>query len=139
MGDIALTMQTFAVYLTLFLLGGKWGCAAMGIYLALGSVGLPVFSAFQGGLGVLLGPSGGFLWGFLLFALVYWALERVNQLFSMIIGLLCCYGCGCLWFSYWSGGGFYFALVRSVLPFLVPDLIKLYLAYGLSRRLASRF
>ena len=56
-GYIAFTMQTFAVMLALFTLGGKWGTASVFVYLLLGAVGLPVFSGFQGGLGVLLGVT----------------------------------------------------------------------------------
>lgn len=134
-GDISVTMQTFAVFLTLFLLGGKWGTVTVLLYLSLGAVGLPVFSAFQGGFAVLLGPSGGFLWGFLGMALIFWGLERFGQVLPLIFGLIFCYGCGCFWFSHICGGGFYFALARCVVPFLLPDSIKLYLVHRLSRRL----
>ena len=64
-GDIAFTMQTFAVFLTLGLLGGKWGTVTILVYLLLGAVGMPVFTAFRGGIGVLAGVTGGYLWGFL--------------------------------------------------------------------------
>ena len=64
-GDVAITMQTFALFLTLGVLGGKRGTIAVSIYLLLGIVGLPVFSGFQGGLGTLLGATGGYIAGFL--------------------------------------------------------------------------
>lgn len=134
-GDIAFTLQTFGVFLTLALLGGKWGTAAVFIYLLLGAVGLPVFSGFRGGFGQLLGITGGFLWGFLLAALLYWALERFGKLPAMIAGQLCCYFCGCLWFAFYSGGGMGLVLLRCIIPFLIPDTVKLSLAFSLSRRL----
>ena len=133
--DIGITLQTFGIFLALSLLGGKWGTVSIGIYLLLGAVGMPVFSGFRGGIGVLAGVTGGFLWGFLISGLVYWALERFRRVPAMIAGLLACYGCGCLWFCFYSGGGIGLILLRCVVPFLIPDLVKLYLAGSLARRL----
>ena len=70
---ISFTMQTFAVLLTLGLLGGRWGSISILLYLLLGIVGLPVFSGFRGGAAALLDPTGGFIWGFPVCGLVYWA------------------------------------------------------------------
>ena len=134
--DIGFTMQTFGVFLALGLLGGKWGTVSIGLYLLLGLVGLPVFSGFRGGPGVLLGVTGGYLWGFLLSGLVYWAAERLGKLPAMILGLLACYGCGTAWFLMYSGGGLGFVLLRCVVPYLIPDGIKIFLAWSLSKRLA---
>ena len=133
--DIGLTMQTFGVFLALGLLGGKWGTVSIGIYLLMGLVGLPVFSGFRGGPGMLFGVTGGYLWGFLASGLVYWALERVGKLPGFVCGLLACYACGTLWFLQYSGGGLAFVLLRCVVPYLIPDLLKLCLAWSLSRRL----
>lgn len=135
--DVAVTMQTFGVFLALLLLGGKWGTVSIGIYLLLGAVGLPVFSGFRGGFGVLLGITGGFLWGFLFSGLAYWALERFGKVLAMAAGLTVCYLCGCLWFYLYAGGGMGFILLRCVAPYLIPDGIKLWLAYALSRRLSK--
>lgn len=138
-GDIAFTMQTFAVFMTLGLLGGKWGTVSILIYLTLGGMGLPVFSGFRGGLAVLLGVTGGYLWGFLAGGLVYWGLERVCKPVAMVAGQVTCYLCGCLWFSLYAGNaGFWAAAVKCVVPYLVFDGGKLYLAYWLSRRLKKR-
>ena len=134
--DIAFTLQTFAVFLTLGLLGGKRGSAAILIYLLLGAAGMPVFSGFRGGLGMLAGVTGGYLWGFLLSGLAYWALERFGKLPAMIAGQLACYLCGSLWFCLYAGGGLWMILLRCVVPYLIPDAVKIALAYTLSRRLA---
>ncbi len=134
-GDIAFTMQTFAVFLALGLLGGKWGTAAILIYLLLGAVGMPVFSGFRGGIGMLAGVTGGYLWGFLVSGLTYWALERLGKIPAMAAGLLVCYLCGSLWFALYAGGGIGFIVLRCVLPYLIPDILKLWLAIGLSGRL----
>lgn len=134
--DISFTLQTFAVFLTLGLLDGKWGTLSILIYLLLGVVGMPVFSGFQGGPGVLLGVTGGYLWGFLFSGLVYWLLERFGKLPAMIAGMLTCYLCGCLWFYLYAGGGLGLILLRCVVPYLIPDAVKIWLAYRLSVQLS---
>ena len=134
--DIAFTLQTFAVFLSLGLLGGKWGCVSILIYLTLGAVGLPVFAGFRGGIGMLLGTTGGYLWGFLAGGLVYWGLEKLCKPLGMIAGLLACYLCGTWWFSLYAGGaGFWASMVKCVVPYLIPDGVKLYLARTLSEKL----
>ena len=133
--DIAFTMQTFAVFLALLVLGGKWGTVSILIYLLLGAVGLPVFSGFRGGPGALLGVTGGYLWGFLFTGVCYWALGKVGKLPALIVGLLTCYACGSGWFLVYSGGGLGLILLRCVVPYLIPDGAKLWLAWTLSGRL----
>ena len=134
--DIVFTLQTFAIFLTLGLLGGKRGSGAILIYLLLGAAGMPVFSGFRGGLGMLAGVTGGYLWGFLASGLVYWALERFGKLPAMIAGLAACYACGSAWFYLYTGGGLWLILLRCVVPYLLPDALKLGLAYILTRRLS---
>ena len=137
LGDTVLTLQTFGVFLALLLLGGKWGSLSIFLYLLLGAAGLPVFSGFRGGLGAILGVTGGFLWGFLAMGLVYWLLARFGKFPALLAGLAVCYGCGCLWFSVYAGGGLGFILLRCVVPYLLPDALKLWLAVTLSRRLSK--
>ena len=134
--DIAFTLQTFGVFLTLGLLGGKRGSSAILIYLLLGAAGMPVFSGFRGGIGMLAGVTGGYLWGFLFSGLTYWTLERIGKLPAMVGGLFVCYLCGSLWFYLYAGGGIWVILLRCVVPYLIPDGIKIALAYSLSSRLS---
>ena len=75
---IPFTMQTYAVFTALLLLGGRRGSIAVAVYIALGAIGLPVFSGFAGGIGKLMGPSGGYIFGFMLTALCYWLCERLS-------------------------------------------------------------
>lgn len=131
---IPFTMQTFAVFLTLLLLGGKRGTVAITLYLLLGAVGLPVFSGFRGGLAALTGPTGGYLWGFLLTALCYWALKS-KPLLGLILGHLACYAAGTAWYAYLYHVPMWSAASSCVLPFLLPDGCKLALALFLRRRL----
>ena len=133
---LAFTLQTLGLFLTLGVLGGKWGSVSVLLYLLLGLAGLPVFSGFRGGPAALMDATGGFLWGFLAAALVYWALEKVGKLPAMIAGQLVCYSCGCLWFSLYAGSvGIAGAVLTCVVPYLIPDAIKLWMAYGISKRL----
>lgn len=134
---ISFTMQTFAVFLTLGVLGGKWGTVSIFLYLLLGMVGLPVFSGFRGGAGALLDATGGFLWGFFAAALVYWMLEKLGKLPAMIGAMAVCYACGCWWFSVYAGGvGIWAAAMACVVPYLIPDAIKIGLAYTMSKRIS---
>lgn len=145
---VPFTLQTFAIFLALAVLGGKLGTLAVGVYLLLGAVGLPVFAGFKGGLGALLGTTGGYLLGFLLTALVMWGGERlfgrktVPYLLSAVVGLLLCYLFGTAWFYalYTSTSGpvgIATVLGWCVIPFVVPDLVKLVLALLLGRRIAG--
>ena len=133
---LMVTLQSFGILLALGTLGGKWGTVSTALYLLLGFVGLPVFAGFRGGAGALLDATGGFLWGFFLGALVYWALERLGTLIAMIGAMLGCYLCGCLWFRSYAGGiGLGEAFLICTAPYLVPDAVKLWLALSVSRRL----
>ena len=141
-GDTAITLQTFGLFLCLLTLGGKKGTVAVFVYLLLGAVGLPVFSGFRGGISALLGTTGGYLTGFLLCALVYWLLTAIfpdRTALALLVGLSLCYLFGSLWYYnvYTSGGSatFGFILVKCVLPFLLPDLLKLWLAFYLHKKL----
>lgn len=135
---VSFTMQTFAVLLTLGLLGGRWGTVSILLYLLLGLMGLPVFSGFRGGGACLLDPTGGFLWGFLVCGLVYWLLERLGKLPAMLCGMMACYCCGSWWFSVYAGTTLPGAAMVCVVPWLVPDGIKLALAYTLAKRIRKQ-
>lgn len=140
LGEVAVTMQSFGVFLTLCLLGGSKGTAAFSAYLILGAVGLPVFSGFRGGFGVLLGPTGGYLWGFLLACLLFWLLERrLPKTMLLILGQLFCYLCGTAWYLFaYAPGGFWPAVLVCVVPYLLPDALKLSLALGIAGRIKNR-
>lgn len=136
MPPIAFTLQTFGVLMALGVLGGKWGTVSIFLYLCLGAVGLPVFAGFRGGVGALLDATGGFLWGFLAGGLVYRAAERLGKLPAFVLCQLTCYICGCFWFSYWAGGaGLWASILTCVVPYLLPDGLKLWLAFALAKKL----
>lgn len=148
LGDIPFTLQTFAIFLALGLLGGKRGTVAILVYLLLGAIGVPVFSHFMGGIGVLFGTTGGYIFGFLLSGLCYWAVTRLLgekapiRLLAMVLGLAICYAVGTIWFVqvYVPKEGapamtYSLALAKCVIPFLIPDGVKLALAWVLTERL----
>ncbi len=135
---VAFTMQTFGIFLSLGILGGKWGSLSILLYLLLGIVGMPVFSGFQSGVSALAGPTGGFLWGFLVSGLVYWIVERMGKLSAMVAAQIIAYLCGSWWFGIYSGSGMIPGLAACVLPFLLPDGVKLALACSLSERIGRR-
>ena len=143
---VPFTMQTFGVFLAIGLLGGRRGTLAVLVYLLLGAVGLPVFAGFSSGIGVMLGSTGGYLVGFVFIALVYWLVTKLlgrhtwSMVFGMVLGLLVCYAFGTIWFmavyARQTGPvGAGTALAWCVLPFLVPDLMKMALALILAKKL----
>jgi biotin transport system substrate-specific component len=145
-GPVPFTLQTMGVFVSVGLLGGRRGTLAVALYLLLGAVGAPVFSGFRGGVGALLGTTGGYLTGFLLSALVMWGMTKLfgsgtaALAAAMAAGLLVCYVFGTAWFvtvyartaGPVSAGT---ALGWCVLPFLPFDCGKLVLALLLTRRL----
>lgn len=145
---VPFTLQTFGVFLAVGVLGGKRGTLAVLVYLLLGAVGIPVFAGFSGGLGALLGSTGGYIIGFLFSALVMWAMERIlgNKMwvlaFSMVLGLLVCYAIGTAWFMLVYANttgpiGLWTALGWCVIPFILPDILKIALALVTCRKLAA--
>ena len=147
--QVPFTLQTFAVFCTLGVLGGKRGFFAVLVYVLLGAVGVPVFAGFTGGIGVLLGTTGGYILGFILSAGFYWLTEKllgdslVVRIISMVIGLALCYFFGTVWFVrvFSASNGemtLYKALQMCVIPFVVWDIIKLALALALTATVRKR-
>lgn len=143
---IPFTLGTFGVFLTMLVLGGKRGTIAVMIYILLGLIGIPVFSGFRGGVGTLLGNTGGYILGYIILAILMWTVEkwaRSNkwlQILSMVAGLFACYLCGTIWFlvlytKNMEHIGIWAVLGWCVFPYVIPDLIKLGLAYILSKKL----
>lgn len=130
---IPFTLQTFGVFLTLLVLGGKKGTLSILIYLFLGAMGLPVFASMRGGIGALLDLTGGFLVGLLFIGIVYSLFKE--KFISLLIGLILCYLIGTLWFMMLGQTSFINALMICVVPFVGFDILKLYLACLISQRL----
>lgn len=145
---VPFTLQTFGVFLAVGVLGGKRGTLSVLVYLLLGAIGIPVFAGFQGGIGCILGSTGGYIIGFLFSALVMWAMEKLLGkkkwvlALSMLFGLIVCYAFGTVWFMQVyarSTGeiGLLTALGWCVFPYIIPDVVKIILALALCKRLAA--
>ncbi len=145
-GAVPVTLHTFAVFCALNLLGGRNGTLSFLVYLLLGSIGLPVFAGFKSGIGVILGPTGGYLIGYLIMCLIFWfgtklfGSKLAVRIILMTIGLAVCYLFGTIWFVYVYSKGddgisFYSALKICVIPFVPFDLIKLVLSLIITDRI----
>ena len=130
---VPITLQTFAVPFVGYFLGAKKGTASIFLYLLIGAVGLPVFSGMKGGVSILLGPTGGFLWGFLIFVLLCgWKKESKNKSLPLLLGfagLLICHALGALQYALLMTRPYIEAFLLVSLPYLVKDGICLVLAF----------
>lgn len=146
--SVPFTMQTFALFTIIGLFGTKKAFISVCLYLLLGTMGLPVFSGFRGGLGTLFGVTGGYLIGFLLTVLISgWMLKIFSKkkkftapiyFLAMVLGLLACYTFGTIWYILLytnSTGSISFTSVLSlcVLPFILPDIAKILLSFYVVR------
>jgi len=148
-GAVPFTLQTFAVFLAGGLLGGKRGTISVFVYILLGAVGLPVFAGFKGGIGALIGTTGGYIIGFIFSMLVFVVFElllkeKAKKIIplgiAMVIGLIICYAFGTAWFMIVYTNtkepiGLITALSWCVFPFIIPDIVKIALALTLTSRL----
>lgn len=156
-GPVPVTLQTLAVLAVLLTVGGRRGTIAIAVYLALGAVGVPVFAGFKGGPAAFIGPTGGFLAGFIAAALVFWLLEKLvfarlmtttakKLVFGIVNSLIfeiVLYTIGVIWFmtvyaSQTGPVGLGTVLGWCVIPFIIPDLIKVFAASVIGSRV-SRF
>ncbi len=142
---VPFTLQTLGVFVAVGILGGRRGTFSVLVYVILGAIGLPVFAGFTAGLGRLLGQTGGYIIGFIFAALAYWLITKFFgtkvyvMAIAMVIGLLICYTFGTAWFMYVyiaNTGALSIATALSwcVIPYIIPDLIKIALAILISKR-----
>ena len=142
-GPVPFNLATFAVFLAGALLGSKHGALSLAIWVALGAVGVPVFSSFRSGLGALAGPTGGFIIGFIpaafLTGLIIEKFNKKNQahiyVVAMLAGALTYFLMGTAWFMFSADAGLLEALTVCVFPFIPGDLLKLAVAVILAKRL----
>ena len=138
---VPISLTNFAIFLAVFILGMKDATISFIIYLLLGAVGVPVFSAFSGGLGKLVGPTGGYLFGFIFLALImgffmeHFDRKIVPTIIGMIIGMAVCYIFGTVWLAKLMSLSFNEALALGVLPYLAGDVAKIIIAVIIGPRL----
>jgi biotin transport system substrate-specific component len=140
-GPVPIVLQSLFVILSGLVLGSRWAAASMAIYLLAGIIGLPVFAGGSGGLAKLLGPTGGYLVGFLLAAyLIGLVAERSDgrlwiNLLGLVAGSLLIYLCGVAWLKTILGVSLNKALAMGMWPFLPGDALKIAAALALERSL----
>lgn len=142
-GAVPISFTNFVIYLAVYLLGTKLGTLSYMAYLLLGMAGLPVFSAYSGGLAKLAGPTGGYLVGFIFMAVICGVFIKKchgKPLFSilgMAVGTLVAYLFGTAWFIIEARCTLWYALTACVFPFLIGDALKILLASNIGPLLRS--
>jgi biotin transport system substrate-specific component len=138
-GPVPMVLTNLFVLLAGLLLGSRWGAVSAGIYLLVGAIGMPVFYGGKGGLAHILGPTGGYLFGFVLCA---WLTGFISERFrntwlggviAVVVGSLIIYGLGIPWLKMVTKMTWNKALVAGMMPFLIGDAIKAAVAIVLAR------
>ena len=146
---VPFTLQTFAVFLLIMLLGGMKATISVAVYILVGAVGVPVFAGFGAGVGVLFGKTGGYIIGFLLMGPIFSLMTKLFgkkllvQIIALVTGLLVCYAFGTAWFMYiymrdTGDVGLMTVLSWCVFPYIIPDAAKMAVAVLISRKFGGR-
>lgn len=130
---VPISLGTLAIYFVIYVLGMKKGTISCCIYLLIGFIGIPVFTAFTSGPAKLLGPTGGYLIGYIFMALICgFIVDKTNNVFlcfgGMLLGTAVLYFFGTVWLAYQGNMTFMAALAAGVLPFILGDLAKILIA-----------
>jgi len=138
---VPINLATVSVCLGAGLLGSKLGAISQVVYVIIGAIGVPVFANFSGGLGIVAGPTGGYIIGYIVATILIGVIikrlgENLNAyIIAMSIGILGCYTIGTAWFMYITKTGLFEALIMCVVPFLIGDMLKVVLSAFLVKRL----
>lgn len=140
---IPITMQIFAISLCGIVLGKRLGFISISIYVLLGAIGMPVFSHFNGGIGYILGPTGGFILSFpiMVYIVGYFSdkyKSTIGVYIGMIIGLLVSYTIGTIYFCIITNTSFIKGITLCVLPFIIADIFKITLASVVRNKISKR-
>lgn len=143
-GPIPITLCTLAIYLSVYVLDWKMASVSVLVYILLGMVGMPVFNGFKGGLGVVAGPTGGYIAGYLPLvilsglAVTFAPENRVLQYLGMVLATSVLYILGTAWFCFQSGNPLDMAVQTCVLIFIPGDLLKMAAAITVGPMLRER-
>ena len=141
---VPISLGSMAVYFVLYVLGMKLGTVSVTLYILLGLIGLPVFTNFGGGAAKLLGPTGGYIVGYLFLALICgFFLDKFPDVFPLhiagfVLGTMVFYLFGTLWLQFQMNLTFPAALMAGVVPYIPGDTLKMILAIALGRLLKKR-
>jgi len=153
LGPVPFTLQTMAILAVMLTCGGRRGTISILVYLVMGACGIPVFAGFKGGVTSLIGPTGGFLVGFLIAGLIYWLLEKlifkklmtstvktwIFGAINSVIFEIVLYIVGVIWFMTVYAAktgpiGLGAVMTMCVIPFIIPDIVKLIAAVIIGER-----
>ncbi len=147
-GPVPISLTNLVIYFSIFILGWQRATITYLVYLLIGMAGLPVFSGFESGVGKFVGPTGGYLVGFILMTIVSglfiqirvektW-LRKVLSFTGMVVGTTIAYAFGTVWFCFSTGSGIWAALLICVFPFVIGDIVKMALAIAVAPVIAAR-
>ena len=137
-GGVPLSLATLGVYISSVVLKPFYAVFSVLIYVLIGAFGLPVFSGANGGVGVLLGPTGGFVAGYIICALVSSFLrKKTGVAVSLVVGTVFLYLSGAAWFCFVTKSEIAEAVLLCVLPFLPGDALKITASYVIGRKINS--
>lgn len=134
---VPISFTNLAIYFTAIILGWKKGTISFLVYLLIGFAGVPVFSSFTAGPGKLLGPTGGYLIGFIFMALItgLFVDKFPGKIFMYVLGMalgtLVTYAMGTAWLAYQANMSFQAALFAGVIPYIPGDIVKIVIATAL--------
>lgn len=140
---IPFTLQTLAITMCVYLLGTKNALITILVYILIGSVGLPVFSGFQSGVGVLFGATGGFIIGFIPMTFFLGiTFKNAKSLVRTIIGcsvaLLSLYLTGTVWLAIFTSMSVSKIILICIVPFILPDVLKIIAAIFIGKRIKKQ-
>ncbi|NLK72941.1 MAG: biotin transporter BioY [Clostridiales bacterium] len=143
-GPVPISFTNLAIFISLYTLGMKKGTMSYIIYMFIGFVGVPVFSGFSSGPSKLLGPTGGYLIGFILMALIagFFIDKYFDKIYlcfaGMVLGDIVCYIVGTAWLAYQANMSLSAALAVGVIPFIPGDLVKILISAWIGPKIRKR-
>ena len=143
-GPVPITLSLFVIYIISYVLDVNTAIISVFIYLLIGAAGIPVFAGYKSGIGIILGPSGGYLISYLLIVYISsyinnkYPNKKIVQLFAMFISLIICYIIGTIWFSVFKKMTFVESLFICVFPFIITDMIKIIAACIIGTEIRQR-
>jgi biotin transport system substrate-specific component len=138
-GPVPIVLQNMFVLLAGIILGPRWGLACVGIYLLLGACGLPVFANGKAGIGIIFGPTGGYLLGYLPAVFITGLISNQRNkktfsiIFALVTGSIIVYAAGVPWLKIVTGMSWDKAIAVGMYPFIIGDILKIIAATFLSK------
>ena len=140
---VPISLGLFAVYLTVYMLGAKYGVVSILIYILLGMVGAPVFTGFTGGIQKIFGPTGGYIIGYIFLGVIAGLIIERNYnsihmcFLGMVLGTIALYLVGTLWLSYVAHLTIEDSILAGVIPFIPGDIVKMIIACISGKKIRS--